>query len=703
MKKWLIGIAAFLVVVIAALLIAPFLIPTETYKGQIVERVKAATGRDLALNGPISLTFLPSFALSVSDVAFANAAGASTKNMATFGKLQLAVQPIALLSGHLVIDSFVLVDPVIALEIDKQGRPNWQFATAPAAPANAAAPASPTTPSSPASRPAAQPAARSGSPLDEVHLGDVRLVNGTITYLDARTGQKQQVSKIDAKIALPDLGSPMQLSGNADWNGKTINLAFNLAQPRQFLSGANTAVTVKLAAPAVKFDFAGNAASADVVKLAGDTTLDIPSLRELATWTGGSLPPTSGGLGPLKITGKLDVAGPRVKFSGAQIALDAIKATGDLAIDAGGQKLYLKAGLDIDKLDINPYLPPDQPAAAGAKPGATASTAPAAPAPSATAPAANAANAGWSDQPIDVSGLKVANADFALTVGGIVFKKITIGKSALNVQLKDSRLVADLTQMELYQGGGKGSVRLDGAAALPVLEANFDLAKVQAQPLLHDVMDFDRLSGSANGDVAVNAHGRSQRELISNLGGKGALNFLNGAIKGINIGALVRNPVAAIVDSSSQKSEQTDFSEMTGTFTITNGILKNTDLELKSPLLRVAGAGTVDMPQRTINYRIDPKVALTAQGQGGKSDATGLDVPVIVEGPWDHITYRPQLDALLKDPTKAVEGIKGLLGGKPSTGTGAPTGGAPTGGAPTQGATPNPLDQLKGLFGGKKN
>src|SRR3954447_11376209 len=130
MKKWLIGIAGFVVLVIAVLLVVPFLLPTDTYKGQIVERVKSATGRDLALNGPISLSILPTFGLTVSDVTFGNAPGASAKNMATFGKLQLQVQPIALLSGRLVVDSFVLVDPVIALEIDKQGRPNWQFATA---------------------------------------------------------------------------------------------------------------------------------------------------------------------------------------------------------------------------------------------------------------------------------------------------------------------------------------------------------------------------------------------------------------------------------------------------------------------------------------------------------------------------------------------------------------------------------------------
>src|SRR5258707_6012666 len=179
MKKWLIGIAAVVVIIIAALLIAPFLISTETYKAQIIERVKVATGRDLALNGPISLSLLPSFAVSVRDVAFANAPGASTKNMATFGKLQLEVQPIALLSGRLVIDSFVLVDPVIALEVDKQGHPNWQFA-APAQPA-AASGTPPAAQPAPPPAAGAKPTARTAGPLEEIHLGDVRLVTGTIT------------------------------------------------------------------------------------------------------------------------------------------------------------------------------------------------------------------------------------------------------------------------------------------------------------------------------------------------------------------------------------------------------------------------------------------------------------------------------------------------------------------------------------------
>lgn len=685
MKKWLIRGAAALIVIVLIALVLPFLIPVGAFKGQIVERVKAATGRDFAINGPMSLSLLPRFALEVNDVSLGNAPGMSDKTMAHLAKLELQVQPLALISGKLVIDSFVLIDPKIALEVDKQGRPNWQFAAVkPAAsPAGAGAPPAPSSTSPPqAGTQAAKPSA---SFLEEAHLGDVRLVNGTITYFDARTGKKQQVDKINAKLALPDLGSPMQVSGQADWNSKTIDLVLDLAQPRQFLAGEKSPASVKLSAPAIKFDFKGNIASAQEVTLAGDTSVDIPSVRELAVWTGGTLPPTSGGLGPLKIDGKLDLAGSKVSFSGAQIALDAIKAKGNLAFDGSGQKPYLKGALDIDRLDLNPYLPPPS-GAAGAKPAAaTGTVAPTAggagpsPQPGKAGPAA--ASNGWSDQPIDMSGLNVANADLALTTGGIVFHQITIGKSALAVQLKDGRLSADLSQMQLYDGSGTGKVSLDGAASVPALQASFDLTKVQAEPLLRDAMDFDRLTGNANGSVGVTGHGRSQRELIGTLGGKGVLHFADGAIKGINIGALVHNPAGALLDANAQKNDQTGFSELNGTFTIANGILDNKDLQLTSPVLSATGAGTVDLPQRSVNYRIEPRLGSTGAG--------GVVVPVLVQGPWDNLSYRPQLDQLMKNPEKALEGFKGILQN-------------PGGAAAPGGAAPNPGTLLKNLFGAPK-
>jgi AsmA protein len=79
-------------------------------------------------------------------------------------------------------------------------------------------------------------------------------------------------------------------------------------------------------------------------------------------------------------------------------------------------------------------------------------------------------------------------------------------------------------------------------------------------------------------------------------------------------------------------------------------------------------------------------------------------VPVLVQGPWDNLSYRPDLEGLIKqqiDPGKLLEGK--LPGGLPipgGSGAGQPGGavqpsqpGSPLGGA---------ADALKGLLGKTK-
>jgi AsmA protein len=674
MKKWLIGIVAVVVVLIVVLLVIPFVIPTETYVAEVVALTKQATGRDLTIKGKVSFSLLPHVALEASDVSFSNPPGMSAPDMATIAKLQIEVQPLPLLSGNLVIDRFVVIDPRIALEVDKNGRPNWQFAQ-PASPAAGTSPAAPPAPAAGSKR------ATSAAALDELHLGDVRLVNGAVTYLDARSGKKVAIDKINAKLSLPDLASAMQADGGATWNGQAVDLVLTLGSPQKFLAGQKTPVSLSLKSQPMAFGFKGDVASGAALTLDGATQLEIPSLRALVAWTGGSLPATTGGLGPFKIDGKLAYAGNKASFSDAKILLDQMNATGSLLVDTSAATPYLKGNLDIDKLDLNPYLPPAAPAS-GAKPAASAGNA--SPSRQAAAPPPPAAAAGWSDEPIDLAALKTANADFALTVGGVAFKKITIGKSALTLRLKDAKLAAELGQMALYDGTGKGSIQLDGTTPTLGLLASFDLAGVQAEPLLRDAMSFDRIKGAATGNVALQAKGKSERELISALDGKGALRFANGAIRGIDIGSLIGNVQNALTNASSQKDQQTAFAEMDGTFTIANGIVTNKDLALKSALLEVAGAGTIDLPKRTVDYRIEPKVA-------GNAPGGGITVPVAVQGSWDNLTYRPELDQLLKNP-KALDALKGVLGGGNSNNA------APSSG----GSSSKPADLLRGLLGGKK-
>ncbi|HEY5598833.1 MAG TPA: AsmA family protein, partial [Kiloniellales bacterium] len=81
MKKIGIGLLVVLVLLVAAVLIAPSFVDWNAYKDRIAAEVHAATGRELAIDGNISLALLPAPALSVEIVRLANAAGGSEPTM----------------------------------------------------------------------------------------------------------------------------------------------------------------------------------------------------------------------------------------------------------------------------------------------------------------------------------------------------------------------------------------------------------------------------------------------------------------------------------------------------------------------------------------------------------------------------------------------------------------------------------------------
>lgn len=658
-KKLLIGLAVVIVLIIVAAIAVPFFIPLDTYKGKIIALVKTETGRDLKIDGPVHFSLLPSVALEANDVSLSNPPGAASPNMVQLKTLDVELKLLPLLHGGLEISQFKLVQPAIALEIDKQGKPSWAFTTP--APSGAAPQAAPPVNSAPAAG-----GASSGPDFSAISLGDVSIVDGRASYLDQRTGEKKQLTGINMTLSLPSLDQAFAAKGSAVWNNEKATLTIQIDKPGTLQRGGASPVGITFAATPINFAFKGEATGATLSKLTGGIDLSIPSVRGLAKWAGIAFDAPGTGFGQMTLSGKINKDGSKIAFTNAVIALDAIKANGALTVDTGGAKPVLSGRLDVDKLDVNPYLPPETksasttPNSGGGPSSAQTGSAPGGSTASGGAPPpASAKSAGWSDAPIDMSPLKLANADFDLSANSILYRKIQIGRSALGLHLKDGRFEADLNQMALYQGKGQGKFTADGSGATPAIGMNFNLSGVAIQPLAKDVADFDRLSGTGSVVIDVNGRGKSQREIVGSLGGKGSLNLANGKIQGVNLIAFVKNTASALT-SAIGGNNATDFGALTGTYTITNGILKNNDLKLTSPEVPMSGAGTVDLPQRQVNYRVTPNVAGV------------LAVPVDIVGPWDNLSYRPDLAGIAKglaqDPGKALDALKG---GGSSTGSGA--------------------------------
>jgi AsmA protein len=691
----LIAILAGLLILIVAIIVAvPFLIPMETYKNQVVSIVKEQTGRDLRIDGDIGLSFFPNIAVSIKDVGFSNAAWAKEKEMASMKEMRAALKLRPLFSGNVEIDSFVLVDPVIHLEVRRDGTPNWQFETARA---QAAAPAQPAAGES------------GGAGVSGFSLGEVSIRNGRASYANAQSGAAFAASEVNVDLSLPGLDQPFRADGSLVWNGDRIAMDLKADRPRALTEGGETPVVLAVATPKLKADYAGTLKVLGGLAFQGDVKLDVTSVRELAAWAGSPMP-AGDGFGPLALTGKAGGSGTAYRFTDAKIAFDGMNATGNLTLDTGGARPNLKGNLDADRIDVNTYL--GKSAGGGGAGGGS-----------------GGGDEGWSTAPIDLSGLKALDMDFDFSTKEILFQQIKIADSALKLKLSNGVLNANLSKLNLYQGAGAGTLTVNGAGATPQIAANFKLAGLAAEPFLTDAADFKRLQGMTALDIAVTAAGRSQRDMVSALNGNGSIKFTDGKIKGINIAQLARNVFSAAATGwQSGGAQDTDFSEMGGTFTITNGVLKNDDLRLLSPLIRVSGAGTVNMPPKTLNYRVEPKLVASLEGQGATGTAQGIEVPILITGSWSNPRFAPDLASMIQNreniesTIKSIreDGGKGLIrglmgqpaesGAAAGTGTGTETGSGTAGESATGGEAapaetppaetqPRPEDALRQIFG----
>ena len=122
---------------------------------------------------------------------------------------------------------------------------------------------------------------------------------------------------------------------------------------------------------------------------------------------------------------------------------------------------------------------------------------------------------------------------------------------------------------------------------------------------------------------------------------------------------------------------------MSASFKIDKGQAQTTDLNLVGPLVKMTGAGTIDLGTKQIGFRVEPKLVMTTEGQGRAADPVGLGIPVMIEGPWGEPRIYPEMQGILDNPDAAYAKLKEMgkgLFGENGAGLGAAIGGLLGGG-----------------------
>ncbi|MEP1443355.1 MAG: AsmA family protein [Hyphomicrobiales bacterium] len=446
------------------------------------------------------------------------------------------------------------------------------------------------------------------------------------------------LKNLNVSVKLDEFTKPVTVSGDAVWRGERLSLDVT-ADPNALLKGVKAPTKVNLSSSKAKLGFNGTIATS--LPASGTVTASGPSLKNLAGWLGTELP-TGDGYGKFNIKTDLTVGENTISLKKLSAALDDLKGTGEASVNLAG-KPDIKAAINFDLLDVNPYL-----ATSGSSGGGSSAS----------------SSAQWSSDPIDFSALNAANIDLTANVKTLKAEGMSVGPLTLKASIKNGKLDANLANMKLYKGSGTARVKLDATGPTPALDLSLTSSNISALPFLTDAAKFSRVEGGLALDLAISAKGKSQKALISTLNGTSKFAFTDGALRGVNIARSMRSLTSGALSGwNNAETEKTDFSAFNASFVIQDGIASNSDLSIIGPLVRVTGKGSANMPAQSLKYRVNPKVVASLKGQGGNNELSGFSVPVVIDGPWSKPRIYPDISGFLENPAAGIAKLKSLGGG----------------------------------------
>lgn len=653
--------ATYAVLTIVALLVATAglvyaTLPTTYARNEIAARVLERTGRALTVAGPVSLKFYPQTAVEFDDVTISPPPGMDGEPTLKVHALQLDVPLWPLFQHKLLVQRIGLDRPVLVLRTDADGRRSWDFRKQAVAAAphlrgpEAVAPVATAAPVVPAPATAAPVLARNLAGLEKLQLRDITVNGGTIRLIDERTGLDETLTDVALDLGLASIEDSARLKGAVTWSGEATAIEGSLGPVANLVTGDPARLELAASGRLAKASVKGTLAQQDATPLSGSLQLEAGSLRDLLTWLGKPLP-AGPGFGAVKLAGDFGLSAGGFSASNANLSLDGATATGAFAISRGTDKPFVRADLAIDRLDLNTYL--------GSA--ATAATKPASTAAAATPSKATAADTGWSTEPIDLSALRKADAEATLTVGGLQWHAIKLGKTVLKVNLKGGLMKSRLGEITVYDGKGQGTVTLDASGQECRVETNFTLHAIDMQPFLIDTAGFNRIAGRGDLAFSFQGTGRSQLDIVKSLAGQGHMELADGSIAGFNLsGGLKALEHAALGGSGggAQLAGKTDFASLSATATVTGGVLDSRDLLATANFLRLTGAGTADLPTRTLDYELHASFAGDQAAAAAGAPPPTFSVPVRVKGPWSKPSVGVDLRGLAKSPQAAIDTVK---------------------------------------------
>jgi len=646
--------------VVAAVAMYLFFDPND-FRDDISAQVKAATGRDLVIEGDLSLSVFPWIAVNIGRTQLGNADGFGDEPFLSFEEAKLSVRLAPLLFQQTVTIGTATLDAFsLNLEVAANGRTNWDDL----AEASDAAPIEETGD------------ADTGD-AQTLGIAEIRLSNASISFRDAQAGTANTISGLTLATSSIAAKEPFDIDTEFDFSADPAGISGHLEfSSTMTLSEGNEQIAMRdfkiegeidgIAAETTEYRFLAPAIDVDIpadqvtmgkmelsllgLKMSANVepysystlqpkmTLAVEpfSLKELMQTVGVDAPPTADpdALTRVSFSAKAEVGAKSIALTAMTLELDDTKMTGVLSVPLTEQGAY-QFDLAADSINVDRYM-----------------------APAVTDGGTSAAAEDDIEIPVDLIRTLKANGSMKLDrafLSGMTFENMTLGVNSADGQLRMYPISA-----ELFDGTYKGDVRINAAGDVPSISVNENVEGVQLEPLAKAMFDQENITGTIAGSFKLSGSGDMLSDIRRDLDGTMAFSLADGAWEGTDVWHELRSAYALLKGRPAPEPTlpaRTEFSNVRVTGPVKDGVFSNDDLLAELPFLQITGNGIVDLAAGQIDYSMQARVLekpefVDAASEAELNDFTEAVIPLKVTGPLSDPSIQPDIEAMLRAEAK---------------------------------------------------
>lgn len=571
LRRWLIGIAAFLVVLVLVVVFFPW----DLLRGPINRHVSDQLGRRFEITQHLSVRLGRTTTVRADGVEFANPEWASKPYLVKAAAAEFDIKLFPLLLGKVELPRIALTAPEIGLQMEPDGRRTWALS-------------------------------RDTSDEGAIPRIDALLIDGgSVDYQASAQGANIHV---DFSLAQETAGElPLSYKATGKWKNDAFSANGRTGGVLQLSKDIEAPFPIEVNAVAGKTTLKAKGTIANLANLAGvDASFDLQgrNLEELYKLLGVVLPSTP----PYKLRGKLAKHGEVWAATQIQGTLGSSDLSGALSFDQSAAVPLLTGKVQskvLDFADLAPVigLPPP----AGPTPvNAVAAKAEPMPAPAKVTKTGASSRKVLPVATLDVTRLKAMNADVVYSAADIRHVQVLpLDKGSVHVKLTGGVLQLEPISLGIAGGTVAGTIRIDANLVPAGFSTRLDVRAVQLNQLFPAVETTKSSLGKISGQFDLKGRGNSLAQMLGTssgdvavLMGKGEMSNILLEFMGLDGGEVIKFLVRG--------DRNVRLRCAAAAFEVKQGLMTTKTIVLDTTDTVINGRGTINLADETLDLILDP-------------------------------------------------------------------------------------------------